>query len=206
MTKPSLIFATALSVSGFSSTGAVAAPAAPASRSVASEKPEQFLRRSLDQLLHAAVNARNEDPRALAKSVRPILEKAFNFESLTRKALGLAWRELPPDSQKQAVSLFSELIIRSYTTRFDPGSKLEIDFSHSVNLGDGKMEVPALAKHQGNNVSVAYRVEGSARGWMIYDVIIEGVSLTQNYRAQFDEIRQRNSAAGILKSMEEKLK
>jgi phospholipid transport system substrate-binding protein len=180
--------------------------AAPVSAATISEKPEHFLRRCLDELLNLASAHRGDDPRALAKTVRPALERIFNFESLTRKALGLAWRELPAEQQKQAVASFSELIIRTYTTRFDPKSRLDIDFNRSVNLGDGKMEVPALAKHQGNNVSVAYRVESSPRGWVVYDVIIEGVSLTQNYRAQFDEIRQRNSAAHILRVLEEKTK
>ena len=182
-----------------------AAPSNPVN-GVPSEKPEEFLRRSLDQLLHLATAHPTDDPRALAKTVRPAFEKIFNFESLTRKSLGIAWRELSPPQQTQAVTLFSELVIRSYTTRFDPHSKLEVDFTRSSNLGDGKMEVPAIAKHQGNSVSVAYRVESTPRGWVVYDAIIEGVSLTQNYRAQFDEIRQRNSSAHILRAMEEKLK
>jgi phospholipid transport system substrate-binding protein len=182
----------------------VCAPAL--SAAVHGEKPEEFLRKSLDQLLHLALAHRSSDPRGLARAVRPALERIFNFESLTKKALGLAWRELSPDQQKHAVGLFSELVIRSYTTRFDPGSKLDIDFSRSIQLGDNKMEVPAVARHQGNNVSVAYRVESAPRGWVVYDVIIEGVSLTQNYRAQFDEIRQRGSAVQILRSLEEKLK
>jgi phospholipid transport system substrate-binding protein len=183
-----------------------AAPAANAINAVPSEKPEEFLRRSLDYLLHLAATHPTDDPRALGKTVRPALEKIFNFESLTKKSLGIAWRELSAEQQKQAVALFSELIIRSYTTRFDPHSKLEIDFSRASQLGDGKMEVPATAKHQGNSVRVAYRVDSSPRGWVVYDVIIEGVSLTQNYRAQFDEIRQRNSSTHILRSMEQKLK
>lgn len=190
-------------------TPAAPAPAANSPTSVApvaGEKPEQFLRRSLDHLLQLATTNKTQDPRALAKTVRPALEKIFNFESLTKKALGQAWRELNADQQRQAVASFSELIIRTYTTRFDPASKLEIDFSRSAQLAEGKMEVPAVAKHQGNNVSVAYRVESSPRGWVVYDVIIEGVSLTQNFRAQFDEIRQRGSAIQILRTLEEKIK
>jgi phospholipid transport system substrate-binding protein len=173
---------------------------------IAGEKPEQFLRRSLDHLLQLAAANKQQDPRTLAKTVRPALEKVFNFESLTRKALGQAWRELSPEQQRQAVASFSELIIRTYTTRFDPTSKLEIDFNRSAQLAEGKMEVPAVAKHQGNNVSVAYRVENSPRGWVVYDVIIEGVSLTQNFRVQFDEIRQRGSAVQILRTLEDKIK
>jgi phospholipid transport system substrate-binding protein len=75
-----------------------------------------------------------------------------------------------------------------------------------MDLGDGKKEVPAVARYQGNAVAVAYRVEHASKGWIIYDVVIEGVSLAANYRAQFEEIRQKSGGANLLAAMESKLK
>ena len=104
------------------------------------------------------------------------------------------------------MTLFSEIVIRSYTGKFDPNSKLDIQFNVPMELGDGKKEVPAVARYQGNAVTVAYRVEQASKGWMIYDVVIEGVSLASNYRAQFEEIRQKGGGANLLAAMESKLK
>ncbi len=168
--------------------------------------PEMFLRNGLDEILKVANAQISTDPAALAKALRPTLEKFFNFEGLTKRALGLGWRELSPDQQKKAVTLFSEIVIRSYTGKFDPNSKLDIQFNAPMELGDGKKEVPAVARYQGNAVTVAYRVEQISKGWIIYDVVIEGVSLASNYRAQFDEIRQKGGGANLLTAMESKLK
>ena len=171
-----------------------------------SSGPEVFLRNGLDEILKVANAQKSTDPVTLAKALRPTLEKFFTFEGLTKRAIGLGWRELSPDQQKKAVTLFSEIVIRSYTGKFDPNSKLDIQFNAPLELGDGKKEVPAVARYQGNAVTVAYRVEQVSKGWMIYDLVIEGVSLASNYRAQFEEIRQKGGGANLLAAMESKLK
>ena len=168
--------------------------------------PEIFLRHGLDEILRVATAQKTADPVVLSKALRPTLEKFFNFEGLTKRAIGLGWRELTPEQQKKAVNLFSEIVIRSYTGRFDPNSKLEMQFNTPMDLGDGKKEVSAVARYQGNAVAVAYRVEHVAKGWIIYDVVIEGVSLAANYRAQFEEIRQKSGGSNLLAAMESKLK
>lgn len=167
---------------------------------------EVFLKNGLDEILKVANAQKTADPVILAKALRPTLEKFFNFEGLTKRAIGMGWRELSPDQQRKAVTLFSEIIIRSYTSRFDPNSKLDVQFNLPVDLGDGKKEVPAVARYQGNAVTVAYRVEQASKGWMIYDVVIEGVSLASNYRAQFEEIRQKGGGANLIAAMESKLR
>ena len=168
--------------------------------------PEIFLRQGLDEILRVATAQKTADPVILSKALRPTLEKFFNFEGLTKRAIGLGWRELSPEQQKKAVNLFSEIVIRSYTGKFDPNSKLEMQFNTPMALSDGKKEVPAVARDQGNAVAVAYRVEHASKGWIIYDVVIEGVSLAANYRAQFEEIRQKSGGSNLLAAMESKLK
>jgi phospholipid transport system substrate-binding protein len=170
------------------------------------DTPEVTLKRGLAELLGAVKGRNNSNPVELAKRLRPILERFFNFESLTRRALGPGWKELNSEQQKKATQLFSEIIIRSYTSRFDPNSEVDVQFSRSVDMGNGRKEVPAVARYQGNAVSVAYRVEPGPEGWRVYDVVIEGVSMASNYRSQFDSIRQKGGPAAVLHAMEDKLK
>lgn len=172
----------------------------------AAESPENTLKNGLAELLKVVKGRDNSDPVELARRVRPTLEKFFDFESLTRKAIGPGWRELAPDQQQRAVRLFSEIIIRSYTNRFDPSSEVDIQFIRSTDLGNGRKEVPAVARYAGNAVAVAYRVEPASNGWKVYDVVIEGVSLAANYRAQFDSIRQKGGPNALLKAMEDKVR
>lgn len=184
----------------------VAAAPALLAKAPSHEGPEAMLRRGLDEVMAVAHKIHSKDPVVLAKAVRPTLEHFFNFESLTRRAIGQGWRELSPEQQRRAVSLFSEILIRSYTAKFDPDSPVEMQFSGAADLGEGRREVPANASHQGNTVSVLYRCESTSDGWRVYDVVIEGVSLTNNYRSQFDSIRQKGGPSALINSMEEKLR
>lgn len=172
----------------------------------AADSPDVTLKRGLGELLASVKGRNNSDPVELAKRVRPILDRFFNFESLTRRALGPGWKELNAPQQKRVTQLFSEVIIRSYTSRFDPSSEVDVQFIRSVDLGNGRQEVPAVARYQGNAVSVAYRVEPGPEGWRVYDVVIEGVSMASNYRSQFDSIRQKGGPDAIIRAMEDKLK
>jgi phospholipid transport system substrate-binding protein len=183
-----------------------ALPAWSATALAAADSPEVTLKRGLGELLAAVKGRNNNDPVELARRVRPILERFFNFESLTRRALGPGWKELNPEQQKKATRLFSEIIIRSYTSRFDPSSEVDVQFIRSVDMGNGRQEVPAIARYQGNAVSVAYRVEPGPEGWRVYDVVIEGVSMASNYRSQFDSIRQKSGPDALIRAMEDKLK
>lgn len=185
---------------------AIVALAPTFAQAASSESPETTLNRGLAELLSLVKGRNNTDAVELAKRVRPTLEKFFNFESLTRKALGAAWKDLTPAQQTQSVKLFSEIIIRSYTSKFDPSSQIEINFSKALDLGPGRKEVPASAKYQGAVVAVSYRVESAPDGWRVYDVIIEGISLASNYRAQFEAIRQKGGGDALIRAMEEKLK
>jgi phospholipid transport system substrate-binding protein len=178
----------------------------PGTAVAAADSPDVTLKRGLGELLASVKGRNNSDPVELAKRVRPILDRFFNFESLTRRALGPGWKDLNATQQKKATQLFSEIIIRSYTSRFDPSSEVDVQFIRSVDMGSGRQEVPAIARYQGNSVSVAYRVEPGPEGWRVYDVVIEGVSMASNYRSQFDSIRQKGGPDAIIRAMEDKLK
>lgn len=143
----------------------------------------------------------------LSKKVRPIGERIFNFESITRKALAQGWRELSPEQQKQAVSLFSEILIRKYAGYFVFDDKPRLTFSDPIELGAGKLEIPSVTHSSGNAFSVLYRLEPFQSSWRIYDVSIEGVSLVANYRAQFESVRQKNPGHpdALLKAMRDNL-
>lgn len=143
----------------------------------------------------------------LAKKVRPIGDRIFNFESITRRALAQGWRELSPDQQKQATSLFSEILIRKYAGYFVFEDKPSLTFSEPIEIGSGKLEIPSTTLSGGNSFSVLYRLEPFQTSWRIYDVSIEGISLVSNYRSQFESVRQRNPGKpeALLKAMQDNL-
>lgn len=171
---------------------------------LAATEQEALLEKSLQQIVQIAKTSKGSTPVQLAKKTRPVLDNLFNFESLTKRAIGGGWRQLSPAQQHRAVELFSEILIRSYAARFGWENELQVQFSAPVSLGEGRCEVPALTTYAGSKTNVLYRLESAGNKWMVYDVVIEGVSMTANYRAQFDSIRQRGPD-GLMKLLEDTL-
>lgn len=170
------------------------------------DTPEVILRRGVDEVMAVVYDpAPSEAP--LSVRVKPVLEKYFDFAGITRRAVGPSWRQLSAQQQKQAIALFGEVVLRTYADRFQPKEKPTITYGSVVELSAKRRELAQTVGYLGQNYSVAYRMEQQASGmWLVYDILIEGVSMVQNYRAQFESILQKGGPEALLKSLEENLR
>ena len=166
--------------------------------------PKEMLRGAVDEVLAIAYNGKTAE-QPLSARVRPVLEKYFNFESITRLSVGPGWKQFTPEQQQRTLTLFTELVIRTYADRFEAGTQPGISYSSAVELSAVKRELPTTIDYAGKKYAVAYRMELVADQWRIYDVKIEGVSMIANYRAQFTPLFQHGGAAEIIHTLEEKL-
>lgn len=169
----------------------------------AADEPQAMLQTAVDEVLALAYST-SGDAAALAIRVRPVLEKYFAFDLVTQRAIGPGWRQFTPEQQARVTVLFTDLVITTYAGRFTPGEKPNIRFGAPAELSAKRREVPSSIVYQGNTYAVSYRLENTAAGWRIYDVIIEGVSMVANYRSQFDALFQKGGAESIIRALEEK--
>jgi phospholipid transport system substrate-binding protein len=159
------------------------------------EEAEKRLQTAVNEVLGVADHATSST--ALATSLQPVLHKYLSFDAMTRRAVGPGWRQFTDEQQKQAVELFTTLIIRTYSSKFTPGEHPVIQFKAATAPAPGRVEVPTTLLYQGSHYSVTYRLEES-EAWRITDVVIEGVSLIANYRSQFDEQFKKGGAGAVL--------
>jgi phospholipid transport system substrate-binding protein len=162
--------------------------------------PETRLKASVDQVVSIAKQAK--DRTALITAVKPVLADILNFETMTRRAVGPGWRQFTPDQQKEAVRLFTTLILRTYTAKFTPGESPSVEFKGNTSPSPGRVEISTSSLYRGSRYDVVYRMEDQSGKWTISDVVIEGVSLVANYRTQFEETFSQEGAAGVIKSLQ----
>jgi phospholipid transport system substrate-binding protein len=180
-----------------------AAAATAASAAKTNDDPQTLLRAAVDEVLALAYPATPADPASpapavLATRVRPVLEKYFSFDLLTRSAVGPAWRDFTAEQQKKITTLFTEIVIRSYAEKFEPGARPAVAYARPNEVNATTRELPTTVALAGKTFAVAYRFRQLPEGWRIYDVNIEGVSMVANYRAQFDPIAQKKDGAAAL--------
>jgi phospholipid transport system substrate-binding protein len=169
------------------------------------DDPLAMLRSSVDDVLAVAYSGHGNE--SLPTRVRPLLEKSFAFDLVTRQAMGPGWRQFSPSDQKRVSDLFSELVIRTYAARVVGTQRPKISYGTASELAPDRREIPTRVTTTSSSepFAVVYRLIKFPAGWRIYDVLIEGVSFVANYRAQFDEIIQKGGAPAVIRTLEAKL-
>lgn len=166
-----------------------------------------MLKGAVDEVLAIAYDTQNATT-PLALRVRPSLEKHFSFEVITRKAIGPGWRQFNPEQQATAVTLFTEVVIRNYADRFEAGTRPGITYAPAKSPDPKRtnlQELPTTIDYAGKKYSVVYRLEKTGENWLIVDVVIEGVSMIANWRAQLDPLFQHGGADEVIATLTKNL-
>ncbi len=137
-------------------------------------------------------------------AVRKIANDIFDFGETARRSLGRHWQPRSPAERDEFVQLFSDLLERSYISKVElyGGEKIQY-LSDTIEGDQGKVQTKLLTKG-GSEIPIEYRMHKKGDRWLVYDVIIEGVSLIANYRTQFNKIIQTASYQELVKKMKAK--
>ena len=100
--------------------------------------------------------------------------------------------------------LFGDLLERSYFSKIDLYGGGEIRFGHEEVDGDFAKVSTAMMTKQGKEISVDYRLLRQGDRWLVYDFVVEGVSLISNYRVQFNKAIRTSSYAELVKRLKTK--
>ena len=122
-----------------------------------------------------------------------------------RRSLGRHWLARTPTEQAEFVELFSDLLERSYLSKIElyGGEKIQYLSDTIDDAGQAKV-LTKIVTRQGTEIPIEYRMHKKGERWLVYDVIIESVSLVSNYRTQFNKIIQTSSYQELVKKMKSK--
>ena len=121
-------------------------------------------------------------------AVRRIAEGIFDFTETAKRSLGRHWQPRTPAERKEFVDLFANLLERSYLSKIELYSGEKIAYLGDTIEGDQATVRTRIATKHGTEIPVDYKMYRHGDRWLVYDVIIEGVSLIANYRTQFNKI------------------
>jgi phospholipid transport system substrate-binding protein len=138
------------------------------------------------------------------KAVRKIAEEIFDFGETAKRSLARHWQGRTPAEQQEFVGLFTDLLERSYMSKVELFDGERITYTGETIDGELALVRTRIITKQGTEIPVDYRLHKKNEKWLVYDVIIEGVSLVANYRSQFNKIIQTSSYQELVKKMKTK--
>ena len=172
-------------------------------------EPTDQLRTEIDRVIKVL-----EDPelkkenraRERQGEVREIASGIFDFEETAKRSLARHWASRMPAERDEFLQLFADLLERSYIPKIELYGGEKIAHVRETIDGDQATVKMTITTKQGTEVPVDYRMLRRRERWLVYDIIIEGVSLIANYRVQFNKIITASSYQELVKMMRDKEK
>ena len=168
------------------------------------EAVKGHLDKVLDVLRDPALKAESAK-KAKKDRLRAISEKMFDFTELSKRTLAQNWSKFNPEQQKEFIDLYTSLLENAYANKIMAYTDEKIVFSKEVALTEKTVEVQSSVLRKNGDIPLYYRVILKDGVWRVYDIIIEGVSLINNYRSQFREILANNPPESLLETLRKKV-
>ncbi len=138
------------------------------------------------------------------KKIWTIIDGVFDYTELSKRTLAQNWKKFSPDQQEEFTRLFGKLLGSVYIDRIMAYKDEKVLFGKVTNLSDKTAEVESEVLRSSKSIPIHYRMIFGNGEWKVYDVVIEGVSLVQNYRSQFREILTNRPPEDLLKMLRQK--
>lgn len=173
---------------------------------VAAGGPTETMKATIDEALGLI---RDKDLKQPGKAeerrqrLEQIVGNRFDYEEMSKRSLGAPWNSLSDKEKQEFVALFRTLLTNSYADKIESYSgegvqylneRVEKDYAEvRTKVLTGKVEIP-----------LDYRLINRGDDWRVYDVVVDGVSLVNNYRGQFSKILRSSSYADLVEQLRKK--
>jgi phospholipid transport system substrate-binding protein len=138
------------------------------------------------------------------KELKAAISAIFDYGEMTQRAMGGHWKELSDPEKKEITGLFETLLENSYANKIESYNNEKIIYLRE-NTDDDYAEVKSkIVTSKRDEYAVNYRLMNKGGRWVVYDVVIEGVSLVSNYRTQFSKIISKQGYKELAKKLRAK--
>ena len=140
------------------------------------------------------------------EKLRVIYKGMFDEVEFSRRTLARNWTKLNPAQQNEFIVLFEQVLEKAYIDKILDYSNEKVDFYKENMISDIQAEIQTKVVTSSKEIPIFYRVTLKNGQWKVYDVVVENVSLVQNYRTQFNDILANKTPEQLLDVLRKKVK
>jgi len=171
--------------------------------------PEELVKKMTQDVLDAIKSDKQLAAGDRQKAIKLAEEKVLphvDFEEATRLAVGRGWKQATPEQQNKLVTEFRNMLVRTYANAISAyqGQTMKV---MPVRMKPGDTDATVhnqFIRPGGRPVLVDYSMRKTEKGWKIYDIVVEGVSLVLTYRSEFDQVVKQDGIDGLIKRLSQK--
>jgi phospholipid transport system substrate-binding protein len=167
--------------------------------------PTDAVRGTVDEVVRLlsdpALKSPAQKPRR-RQQIKQTVDRRFDYEEMAKRSLP-NWNQLSAAQRREFVGLFSELLEASYAGKLEKYSGEKVTYQTEQVDGD-RAEVRTQLVRRNDRIPINYRLLNKSQ-WLVYDVVIEGVSLVNNYRSQFSRVISESSYPELVRRLRTKV-
>jgi phospholipid transport system substrate-binding protein len=169
--------------------------------------PAEQIRETINKILQVV-----KDPNLRADSkknerlerLKKIIEPQFDFVEMAKRSLGGHWQQRSAEEREEFVQIFTRLLENAYVDNIDSYDGEKIDIKSEKQDNDYAEVGTRIVTRKGEEFSIKYKLMTANAAWKVYDVIIEDISLVNNYRSQFARVIAQSSYEDLIRKLKEK--
>lgn len=169
--------------------------------------PTDQVRDATDKVIAIAADPGLKGPAKLADrraKMRDVIAPRFAWEALAKGVLGANWEGRSEAERTEFIALFRTLLERTYMKKIEGYAGEKVKYGDETVTGTSATVKTLIITTQQTEVPLDYRLVNADGQWQVTDVFIEGVSLLDNYKAQFAEQLQQGGFKELLQALKKK--
>lgn len=170
-------------------------------------EPTDQVKETVDVVIEILNNKELSKPEKINErrlNIREAVQKRFDFEEMAKRSLALHWKKRTPQEQKEFVVLFTDLLEDAYIRKIERYGDEKVVYTDERTEGAYAVVRTKIITDKEVEIPVDYKIFKKGQKWEIYDIVIEGVSLVNNYRTQFNQIIRSGSYEELVKKLKKK--
>ncbi len=168
--------------------------------------PTEAMKATIDEVLRIV---RDQDLKQKNKAderrhqLEKIVSARFDYTEMSRRALGAPWNQLTDQQKQEFVDLFRTLLTNSYADKIETYSGEGVEYLNE-RMEKEYAEVRTKVLSGKTEIPLDYRLINRAEDWRVYDVVVDNISLVNNYRGQFTKILRASSYSDLVDQLRKK--
>ncbi len=184
-------------------------------RGLTTDSPLEAVRSTTNRVVLVLKAPENQGPHLREKRIEQVSEivrPLFDRREVARRTLGVYWRDRTEAQREEFIEIFTELIEKSYGETFDKQAEKyldQVEFLYDQETIDGnfaQVNTRIFVPSQNKYFSINYRLHQVDGQWLIYDVVVENISMVRNFRTQFYRIIGKSSYEELVRKLQAKLR
>ena len=139
------------------------------------------------------------------KKLREVIFVRFDFQEMAQRSLGAHWQRRTPEEQTEFIKVFSDLLEQTYVDKIESYNNEKFIYTNERIDGPYADVNSKMRNSKGEEFSITYKLHRAGDDWRVYDLVIENVSLVNNYRSQFNRILSSSTYDELISKIKAKV-